>query len=204
MLATSVFEVALLSSSQLLSALVFPWFSVSCKWTTIHISSLVILFLLAEGTVKFSLSSDGPSLGFLTVVFPSGWWRITDLTKIVIMVGRTLKNKKVEERLINYFVLWHSTDLFLKRNSSLFLLLSAILSFLLWNFNWTLFILDLKLNLCLEPKTKRECYVRRGSGKLFLQQWFSTRGNFGPQGTFGNVWRHLVITTWGWWYTTGI
>lgn len=31
-----------------------------------------------------------------------------------------------------------------------------------------------------------------------LQQWFSTRGSFFPQGTFGNVWRHFWLS-WLWW-----
>ena len=30
-----------------------------------------------------------------------------------------------------------------------------------------------------------------------LNQWYSTESNFGPQGTFGNVWRHFFITTSG-------
>lgn len=30
-----------------------------------------------------------------------------------------------------------------------------------------------------------------------LGQWLSTRGNFGPLGTFGNVWEHLGLSHWG-------
>ena len=33
---------------------------------------------------------------------------------------------------------------------------------------------------------------------LSFERWFSTPGvRFGPQGTFGNVWRHILVVTTG-------
>ena len=37
--------------------------------------------------------------------------------------------------------------------------------------------------------------TQNGEGNKSLDQWFSTKGDFVPQGTFGNVWGHSVVTT---------
>lgn len=45
-------------------------------------------------------------------------------------------------------------------------------------------------------RTKRK-NIFIGKCSYYLEKWFSTGGNFGPQGTFGNAWRYFWLSTLG-------
>lgn len=37
--------------------------------------------------------------------------------------------------------------------------------------------------------------TQNGEGSKSLDEWFSTKGDFVPRGTSGNVWGHSVVAT---------